>query len=634
MNQEKTSGEKFSGILYVAARVIALLAVCSMFFSAFNPAYVFTKVGGSNLINSTSLFTAAVSGNSIRTSVIRAAIDKGVLDGGPFTLLRCASIIMLVGIVVAGASACMSVGNKRMKHLANKILMGGAILVIVGALMTIAFYNGADDMIHETKHEGNAYSVSMENEKDKTAFTVNGKTLTLDDVDDSDTYAITIKNETGSDMTGWALEITVGEGYDVSKILNVDQWANLIKRKPYGYKYNYSVQGDKLVITPDNYKLTEEGLVQEGESETPEAANMPAGQMKITLVAEGLSPDMEIIVTDGTQDVQNEYHFPWAVYMYITIGALLLLIGLACEFMIGRTPAGQSYGMETKYQLFIMFLPFLILIFAFSYLPLYGWRYAFFEEGTTFKASEFVGFKWFTTLFATAEFRARFFRVMTNTLAMSALGLLTSWVPMAFAIFLNEIKNTRFRRFVQTFSTIPNFISWVLVYAIAFSIFATDGLINNLLGTHTEFLTDNSHLWLKMLLWGTWKGVGWSAIIYISGIAGIDQQLYEAASIDGADRFQRMWHITLPGLMPTYIVMLVMSIAGILSNGMDQYLVFTNASTKEPLEVLDLYTYNLGIGSGQIALSTVVGMGKSIISIVLFFIANTAAKKIRGNGIV
>ena len=114
MNQEKTSGEKFSGILYVIARVIALLAVCSMFFTAFNPAYVFTKVGGSNLVNSTSLFTAAVSGDSILTSVIRAAIDKGVLDGGPFTLLRAASIVLFIGIVVAGVAACVSGGGVRM----------------------------------------------------------------------------------------------------------------------------------------------------------------------------------------------------------------------------------------------------------------------------------------------------------------------------------------------------------------------------------------------------------------------------------------------------------------------------------------------------------------------------------------
>ena len=141
-------------------------------------------------------------------------------------------------------------------------------------------------------------------------------------------------------------------------------------------------------------------------------------------------------------------------------------------------------------------------------------------------------------------------------------------------------------------------------------------------------------MWLKMLAWGMWKGIGWSAIIYISGIAGIDQQLYEAATVDGAGRFQKMRHVTLPGLLPTYVVMLVMSIAGVLSNGMDQYLVFTNAMNKDMIEVLDLYVYNLGIGNGSIPLSTVVGMAKSIISVILLFVANSISKLIRGNGVV
>ena len=144
-----------------------------------------------------------------------------------------------------------------------------------------------------------------------------------------------------------------------------------------------------------------------------------------------------------------------------------------------------------------------------------------------------------------------------------------------------------------------------------------------------------SHLWLKMWAWGTWKGLGWSAIIYISAISGIDQQLYEAATVDGAGRFQKMWHVTLPGLLPTFIVLLVMSIAGILSNGMDQYLVFSNASTIDKLNVLDLYVYKLVFdGNGLIPLSTVIGMAKSIISIILLFIANTASKAIRGSGII
>ena len=210
---------------------------------------------------------------------------------------------------------------------------------------------------------------------------------------------------------------------------------------------------------------------------------------------------------------------------------------------------------------------------------------------------------------------------------------------MFFAIFLTEAKSAKFKRFVQTFTTIPNFISWVLVYAIAFAIFSTDGFVNTLInsmgGSSTaNYLQSTSHMWIKMLAWGMWKGVGWSAIIDISGIAGIDQQLYEAATVDGAGRFQKMRNVTLPGLLPTYVVMLVMSIAGVLSNGMDQYLVFSNAMNKDIIEVLDLYVYNLGIGNGSIPLSTVVGMTKSIVSIFLLFIANSASKLIRGSSVV
>lgn len=231
-------------------------------------------------------------------------------------------------------------------------------------------------------------------------------------------------------------------------------------------------------------------------------------------------------------------------------------------------------------------------------------------------------------------------RVLKNTLAMSGLGILTSWLPMAFAIFLCEIKNMKFRRVVQTLTTVPNFISWVLVYAIAFCIFSTDGFVSSLMvnaGIWKEgvnMLMGGSHVWLQMLAWGLWKGIGWSAIIYIAAISGIDQQLYEAATVDGAGRFQRMWNITVPSLIPTFCVLLLMSIANILSNGMDQYLVFENSTNTSSIMVLDLYVYKLGIGQGQIPLSTVIGMVKSVVSVTLLFAANGISKLIRGESIV
>ncbi len=347
------------------------------------------------------------------------------------------------------------------------------------------------------------------------------------------------------------------------------------------------------------------------------------------------------LMLDSADMSKINMKFPTAVWIYIVIGIAVLLLSIAVMILVPKAGKDEHFVIESKYKLFLMIMPFLVLCFAFSYLPLFSWRYAFFDytAGGEISWDNFVGLKWFKVLFQNEAYTKRLLTVMKNTLAMSGLGLLTSWLPMVFAIFLAEMKSTRYRRFVQTFTTIPNFISWVLIYAIAFAMFNTDGFINTLLQSFGVNATDNylggnSHMWLKMLAWGTWKGVGWSAIIYISGIAGIDQQLYEAATVDGAGRFQRMLHITLPGLLPTYTVMLIMSIAGILSNGMDQYLVFTNAQNKYSLEVLDLYVYNLGIGNGDIPLSTVVGMMKSIIAVILLFVANRVAKSVRGENIV
>lgn len=333
---------------------------------------------------------------------------------------------------------------------------------------------------------------------------------------------------------------------------------------------------------------------------------------------------------------------PNSVNLFIALGVIFVVCSVANFFLVPRPRSKDIYDMEPRFQLFLMMLPIIALAFVFSYLPLYGWRYAFFDykSGQDLTADNFVGLKWFTSLLQNEATKKDIVKVLTNTLAMSGLGIATSWVPMFFAVFLSEIKNSTFRRFVQTFTTIPNFISWVLVYAIALAIFSPDGFINTMLSAvtgephATNYLMDTSHMWLKMLAWGLWKGVGWSAIIYIASISGIDQGLYEAATVDGAGRFAKMWYITIPELIPTYCVLLLMSVANILSNGMDQYLVFSNAMNREQIQVLDLYVYNLGIGSGLIPLSTVIGMVKSIISVILLFLANGISKAIRGESIV
>ncbi len=333
---------------------------------------------------------------------------------------------------------------------------------------------------------------------------------------------------------------------------------------------------------------------------------------------------------------------PKNLTFYIVLCVAMIVLSVVILLCLPKVEKDEKCYIETKYQLFLLLLPFLALCIVFSYLPLLGWRYAFFDykSGDTLTMDSFVGFKWFAFLFQNEATRSDLVRVLRNTLAMSGLGLATSWCSMAFAILLCEIKNLKFRRFVQTFTTIPNFISWVLVYAVAFAIFSTDGFVSSLMvnagmmETGTNFLMGNSPLWIKMLAWGMWKGLGWNAIIYIAAISGIDQQLYEAASIDGAGRFQKMWNITVPSLVPTFMVLLIMSIAGILSNGMDQYLVFETPYNTNTITVLDLYVYKLGINGGRVPLATVVGMFKSVVSVVLLFGANKISKAVRGESIM
>ncbi len=335
---------------------------------------------------------------------------------------------------------------------------------------------------------------------------------------------------------------------------------------------------------------------------------------------------------------------PSTVPMYCILLALICICAVISYIKTPAPEKDEKPAIEAPLQLFLMILPFLILVFIFAYLPLWGWRYAFFDynAGDTLSMDAWVGWKWFKAPFENAATRNDIIRVLRNTLAMSGLGIATSWLPMVFAIFLSEIKNQTSKKIIQTLTTIPNFISWVLVYAIAFCIFGTEGFISSLMVNSglwergKNMLMGDSFIWVKMWLWGTWKGLGWSAIMYIAAISGIDQQLYEAATVDGAGRFQKMWHITLPELFPTYIVLLILSVSNILSNGMDQYLVFKNPTNKNPIEVLDLYVYQLSFGQGSsnnIPFSTVVSMFKSLVSVVLLFITNRVSKLIRGSSI-
>ena len=293
-------------------------------------------------------------------------------------------------------------------------------------------------------------------------------------------------------------------------------------------------------------------------------------------------------------------------------------------------------------RMFLYMLPFLLLCFAFSYFPLHGWIYSFYDYKPPLKLSQcnFMGLRWFKMIFGKPAQVRQLFIVMRNPFAMSFLNIATSVLPLFFAVFLNEIKCKWFRKMVQTLTTIPNFISWVLVYAVAFCLFSNTGMVNTVLQNlgvilkPIKFLDSDSHTYIAMLLWSTWKGLGWGAIMYLASIAGIDQEMYEAARVDGAGRFQLMRYITLPELMPTYFVMLMLSVANFLNNGMDQYFVFQNAFNKAHIQVLDLYVYNIGMTGSSLSLATAISMLKSLISVTLLMAVNGISKKIRGVSLV
>lgn len=286
-------------------------------------------------------------------------------------------------------------------------------------------------------------------------------------------------------------------------------------------------------------------------------------------------------------------------------------------------------------KLLLMLLPFLILSGIFSYAPLFGWSYAFFDftPGVSIFDSKFVGLKYFRRIFSSGDF----LKVMRNTLTISFLNICCSILPAAFAIELSLVRSKRYAKLVQTGSSIPNFISWVLVYSIVFMLISSEDSAMNMILKNLGIiekslspLTDLDHAWTIQVLIGIWKSLGYNAIIYLSAITSIDQELYQAADVDGANAWQKVLHVTIPGLLPTFFVLLLLAISNMLSNGFDQYWLLATGMTWDKLEVFDTYVYRMGIKNMEYSLATAMGIFKSVVSIVLLTFANVMSKKIRG----
>ena len=280
-----------------------------------------------------------------------------------------------------------------------------------------------------------------------------------------------------------------------------------------------------------------------------------------------------------------------------------------------------------------MALPLFALVIIFNYLPLWGWVMAFirYRPGVPILQSEFVGFAFFIKIF---EPGSNFIPVFRNTLVLGLLGQLGAPIAVIFALLLNESRMIRFNKVIQTATSLPNFISMVIVYSIFFRFLSVeDGIINvvltnlGILSKPIDFLARKDMVWPIQTFVGIWKYTGWTAIIFISAIAGIEQEMYEAASVDGAGRLMRMVHITLPGIMPTFVVIMILNIGYLISTGFEQYYLFYNGMIASHIEVLDTFVYRLGIAQGNYSYATAIGISKTFISIFLLATANQLSKR-------
>lgn len=305
----------------------------------------------------------------------------------------------------------------------------------------------------------------------------------------------------------------------------------------------------------------------------------------------------------------------------------------------GRGRLSWKKVKSQKYLVFMSF-PFLIWLFIFKYLPLWGWTMAFqqYMPGKGFFEQKWVGVKYFISMFKDDLF----YNAMRNTLAMSFLSLAFGFtLPIILAILINEIKGQKFKKSVQTISYLPHFVSWVIVASIFNKILSTDnGIVNNILvGLNiiedpVQFMAKPELFWWIVTFADVWKELGWNSIIFLAAIAGISPDLYESAMVDGASRIKKIWYITIPGIMPTVMVILIMSIGNLINTGFERQFLMRNSLVRDFSDVLDLYILDYGVSAGRYAFGTAAGIFKSVVSIILVFSANAFSRKTMDVGII
>jgi putative aldouronate transport system permease protein len=297
---------------------------------------------------------------------------------------------------------------------------------------------------------------------------------------------------------------------------------------------------------------------------------------------------------------------------------------------------------KTHPAMYLMLVPGLFFLVLYKFWPLYGLAMAFQDYNIfagknpmdAIRVSEWVGWKWFEKLFASAQFRT----VLINTLSINFLKILWLFpLPIIVSIMLNEIASPRYKKVLTTAVYIPYFFSWVIIYGIFYTLLGSSGLVNSLIsylgGTNIRFFTDTRFFRSLLVFTEGWKETGYNTIIYLAAITAIDPTLYEAARIDGASKWQQIWYVTIPGMLPTIVLMLILKIGYILTTGFEQIIIFYNPAVYDVADVIQTYVYRLGMGQANFSLATALGLFNSIVAFILVVGSNSLSKKTLGRSI-
>ena len=292
-------------------------------------------------------------------------------------------------------------------------------------------------------------------------------------------------------------------------------------------------------------------------------------------------------------------------------------------------------GLRKYWMLYAMMILPLAQYIIFRYCPLYGVQVAF-KDYNLFKGingSKWAGFKYFQEAFATQQF----WDALKNTVWLNLLDLIFGFpMPIILAIMLYEMRSVKIKRVYQTLMYLPHFLSWIIIGGIVTKMFGTRGIVNNAIrsmgGSTVDFLT-NSRNWVVMyVVTGVWQGAGWGTIIYLAAISGVNTELYEAAEVDGCGRFKRIWHITLPGIMPTIVTMLILQLGRMVGIGFERPYVMMNNNVRDVSEVISTFVYTRGILNQRYPLSTAVDLFGSVINMIFLIAANRITRAMGGEG--